>query len=784
MAHGVGGRVEDARFLMGVGRYVDDYAPRGLCHSVMLVSPHAHALIRHIDTSEAEGSAGVICVLTGADVVREKLGGIPPALMPEDFGLPAGYRTIRPLLAVDRVRFVGDSVAMVVAETRAQALDAVELITVDYEPLPAVVTVEDAVRDGAPDVWTERPGNVSFTLSVGDQRVAASGLARARHVVALRLENNRVSPSPIEPRGCVAEYDPADQRFTLRTCSQTAHGARDFLARHILRVAVAKIRVISPDVGGSFGLKGLPFPEECLALMAARRCGRPVKWIASRSESFTTDTHGRDQVVECRMGLDANGKILAIEAHALQNYGAYAFGGAFTALRYSLRYATSVYDVDAVFMTIKAVFTHTAPLATYRGPGRAEANYMVERLLDRAAREMRIEPAEIRRRNYIPPEKMPYKTLTGSVYDSGEFERLSRECLELSDWDGFPERQRRSADRGLLRGHSIASYIEHAGNLNERMEIRFDPDGEASVVAGTHSHGQGHETVFAQLVAQWLGVPHETVHFVQGDTDRVLFGGGSYAARSSLVGGNALRVAADTIIAKGKKMAAHLLEAAVDDIEFDNGRFVVAGTDRSLPMPEVAKAFYRRTGAPSEFGLGLEASAAWSGDTPNYPNGCHVCEVEVDPESGDVRIDRYAIVDDAGVVLNPMICEGQIHGGVAQGIGQALFEHVVYDRVTGQLVSGSFQDYALPRADNVPHFEARFSGVPCATNPLGVKGVGECGTTGAPPAVINAILDALAPLGVDHIDMPATPHRVWQAIRAARRMHGSPTPIHELTEAS
>lgn len=763
-------RVEDRRFLTGRGRFVDDIDLPRQAWGAGVLSPHPHARIKGIDAAAARKLPGVLCVLTGEELAADGLGGIPPLFLPEDMGGPKGYRTFRPLLAGDKVRHVGDCVAFIVAETAAQSREAAERVEVEYEPLEAVVNVEDAVAEGAPRVWDEAAGNIAFPVMMGSKEATDAAFARAKHRVSLRLENNRLSANAMEPRGCIGDYDDSDQTYTLYTSTQNPHGLRSVMAQQVFKLPETKFRVVANDVGGGFGMKGSPYPEEGLVLWASRRLGRPVKWIANRGESLLTDNHGRDQVVRGEMALDENGKILAIRATALHAVGAYISGAAAVPVVFSLKLVPNVYDVPAVHVASRAVFTHTVPTTPYRGAGRPEAVYLTERLLERAAREIGIDPVEIRRRNFIQPEAMPYATPTGFTYDSGEFPRLMARCLELADWSGFEARRAQASRSGRLRGRAITYYIEDCGVFNDRMDLRFDPSGMLTIVAGTFSHGQGHATTFAQLVSEWLGLPFENIRYVQGDTEQVPFGRGTYASRSSMIGGSALRAAADVIIEKAKPMAAHLMEAASGDIEFREGRFHIIGTDRSIGMVEVARAFYRPAGLPKHFGVGLDGSGTFGADPPNFPNGAHACEVEVDADTGVVTIDRYAVVDDVGVVINPMICEGQIDGGIAQGLGQALLESVVYDRESGQLLSGNLIDYAMPRSDDMAmHHAAAFIEVPCRTNPIGVKGVGEAGCVAAPPVVINAILDALAPLGVTHIDMPATPQRVWQAIAAARR---------------
>jgi carbon-monoxide dehydrogenase large subunit len=688
-------------------------------------------------------------------------------------GGPKGYRTFKPLLAGDKARHVGERIAFVVAETQAQAREAAELVAVDWEPLPAVVNVEDAVKDGAPRIWEEWTSNVAFPLMIGNKQATDAAFAAAKHVVSLRLENNRLSANTLEPRGAIGDYSPADESYTLYTSTQNPHGVRQVLCQAVFKMPETKLRVVAYDVGGGFGMKGDTYPEEGLVLWASRRLGRPVKWTATRGESMAGDDHGRDQVVTCEMALDENGKILAIRSQALHAVGAYVTGAGVVPPLYSLKLVPNVYAVPAVHVATRAIFTNTTPTGPYRGAGRPEAVYITERLLDLAARKLELDPVEIRRRNYIAPGAMPYATPTGFVYDSGEFARLTDKCLDLADWRGYAARKAATEKKGRLRGRGMIYYIEDCGVFNDRMELRFDPSGMVTIVAGTFSHGQGHATTYAQMVAEWLGVPFENIRFVQGDTDQVPFGRGTYASRSVMLGGNALKMAADAVIEKARPMAAQLLEASAGDLSFADGRFQIAGTDRSIALVDVAKAFYRPVGLPKEFGIGLEASGAWATEPSNFPNGCHVCEVEVDPETGVVTIDRYAVVDDVGRIVNPLICEGQIQGALAQGIGQALLEAVAYDAGSGQLLSGSFTDYTMPRADDLPAFDLDFIEVPCKTNPIGVKGVGEAGSVGAPPTVMNAILDALRPLGVEHLDMPATPRRVWEAIRAAKGKHAA-----------
>jgi carbon-monoxide dehydrogenase large subunit len=744
-----------------------------MLHGAVLHSPHAHARIKKIDTSKAKAAPGVLLVLTGTDVAADKLGAYTAAMMPEDIGAPKGHRTHLPALQSETVRFVGDRVAFVVAETEAQARDAADLVEVDYEPLPAVGQLEEAAKDGAPKVWADNPnGNLAFVLAFGDEKATDAAFAKAKYVVKLRTVNNRVTPVSMEPRTSIGDYNAADDHFTLYTSSQNPHGVREEMAG-LLHVSENQLRVVAPDVGGGFGLKGGSFPDDVLVLWASKRLRRPVKWVATRSESMMTDHTGRDLISDGEIALDEKGKILAIRSQSLFQIGAYFVGPGMVSGLFSLRFIPEAYDVQTIHIVCRGIFTNTPQAGPYRGAGRPEAAYFTERLIEHAAREIGMDVAEIRRVNLIAPDKFPYNTPTLYTYDSGEFARLLDKCVEMADWKGYAKRKKESEKNGKLRGRSVCYYIEFGGIFNDRMDIRFDPGGAVTILGGTHSHGQGHATVFAQCVHEWLGVPFEQIRYVQGDTAQVGFGRGTYGARSAVVGGSALRRAADGIIDKAKPLAAAMMEADAGDIEFADGNFKVAGTDKAIPLTEVAKASFAPMGPFTKFGIGLEATGSHSPEPPSHPNGAHAVEVEVDPETGEVTVDRYVMVDDLGQVLNPMIVNGQQHGGVAQGIGQALYEHAVYDAGSAQLVTGSFMDYVMPRADMLPNFEIALEEVPCKTNPIGVKGIGESGTIGAPPVVINALIDALSPLGIDRIDMPATPGRVWQAIRKANGARAS-----------
>lgn len=764
------GRLEDRRFLTGAGRYVDDIVLGRQCHMALVLSPYAHATIGEIDAEEALAMPGVLAVLTGQDVLADGLGPVPPFFMPALWGGPEGYGTLRPILATDKVRCVGDRVAVVIAETRDEARLAAEAVEVDYDPLPVVTDARAALAEGAPQLWDDcETGNLSCKIEMGDRDATAEAFARADHVARCELKSPRVAPSPLEPRGCIGAYDRAEDRYTLYTSSQDPHGFRTVIARNVLKIAESRIRVVSPDVGGGFGLKAHMHPEDALVLWASRRVGRPVKWIATRSESLLTDTQGRGQDVEGEIAFTAEGRVLAVRATAWHNMGAYFWGTATPPIFFSLQLVPNVYDIGAVDLTTHAVFTNIAPMSVYRGAGRPEATFLVERLMDEAAATLGMDAARFRRINAIKAGAMPYTTATGMVYDSGDFDGMISSCAAAADWEGYAARAEATKGRGQVRGRSLISYVEIAGVMNERMEIRFEPDGTLTILAGTHAHGQGHATVFSQMVADWLSVPVDSIRYVQGDTDKVLIGRGTFAARSSMLGGTALLRARDALIDRASDMAALVLEADKADILFEDGVLKVRDTNKALPLTEAAKLFYIPAGPANALGLGLSGagtSAGKPGAAPNFPNGCMVCEVEVTPETGALRIDRFVAFDDAGRVLNHMICEGQIHGGIAQGLGQALLEEVTYD-TEGQLTSGSFMDYCLPRAEHMPEIDSELMEIPCTTNPLGVKGIGESGAIGAPAAIVNAVLDAVRPLGVTALDMPVTQPRLWAALRAA-----------------
>lgn len=760
-------RTEDPRFLTGRGVFVDDIQLPRQTYGAIVYSPHAHADIKAIDTAAAEAALGVLCVLTGADVEADGLGGYVAALMPEDIGGPPGYRSHRPILVRDRVRHVGDRVALVIAENLDQALDGADLVQVDYEELPAVINVTEAVAEDAPQIWDEAPGNLCFPFMMGDAEAAEKAIASAHFVAKVAIYNNRMTTNSMEMRGAIGDYNRAMEEYTLYTSTQNPHGVRQEVAGHILNISESKLRVIARDVGGGFGLKGGVYPEEALVVWAAGKVERPVKWVPSRSEAMLADDDARDQTLTAELAVDKDGKILALRWQALNNIGAYIVGAGAVSVMFSVAMSQAVYKIPVLLVAAKAIFTNTPPTTPYRGAGRPECTYTIERLMDAAARGLGMAQTEIRRVNFIQPGDMPFATHTHQNYDTGEFEAAMDQCLAAADWDGFGGRRDASEKQGMKRGIGLSYYIDNTGIFNDRMEMRFDPSGSLTIVAGTFSHGQGHETAYAQMASDWLGVPFDQIKLVQGDTAAVSFGRGSYASRSAHVGGSALKAAADQLIENGKKFAGFMLEAAESDLEFADGMYQVTGTDKKVPMTEVAKFAYIPAGPPADLGTGLEGVGNFSGNQASYPNGCHIAEVEIDTDTGKVTLDRFVAVDDMGNIINPLLAEGQIHGGIAQGVGQALMEDMIYDQESGQLISGSFMDYCMPRADDVPSFEVGMHPVPSTTNPLGVKGAGEGGTVGATPTVINAIVDALASAGVTDLPLPATPERVWQAIAAA-----------------
>ncbi len=752
-------RLEDERFLTGRGRFVGDLLPPRAAFAHVVRSPHAHARIVGVDTMETRGAPGVLLVLTGEDVVGERLGGLPCEAFP---ALPHGsphHRPLQPILALGKVRHVGEPVALIVAETAAQAADAAERLAVEYEPLPAV-TLPDALAPTAPKVWDEAQGNVCFELERGDRDAVARAFASAAHVTRLLVTYPRACANPIEPRAALAV--PEEGRYTLYSSLQTPHQARSVLAA-ALDLQELDLRVVAPDVGGAFGMKSHAYPEDALVLWAARKLERPVKWTAERRESMASDMHGRHQITEAELALDTQGRALALRVRVAIDVGAYLGYSAGVAPQNAAISYTNTSDVPLIHALVRATFTNTCMVGPYRGTAKPEATFVTERLMDKAAREIGIDLHEMRRRNFIPPTAFPYRTPGGYVFDCGEFAAVLDKALALADWPGFPARRAESEARGLRRGIGLAMHCQRAGSQNERMEIRVAQDGAVALHVGTLATGQGHETVFAQMVSQWLGVPLASVRVFQGDTDKVLFGRGTFAQRSMNAGGSALKLAAEEVVRKGRAFAAWMMEAALDDVEFASGRFRIKGTDRTVSFAEVARRAYTPVGIPPELGVGLDGVGAHAGPN-NFPNGCMIAEVEVDPETGKLDVVRITAVDDVGAVINPLILEGQLHGSIAQGLGQALLEDAVYERESGQLLAGTFMDYAMPRAEDVPDIRSDVHLVPTRTNLLGVKGGSEAGNVGVPPAVVHALLDALSPWGVTDVPLPATPERIWRLI--------------------
>ncbi len=772
-------RREDARFLTGRGQYTDDISLPGQTYGVFLRSPHAHARIKGLDSAAAAKAPGVLAIFTGEHF--KAVGGLPCGWQINNSSDGSPMKEPRhPILADGKVRYVGDRVALVVAQTQAQAKAAAALIEVDYEVLDAVVDAAEAGTAKAA-VHDEAPGNACYTWAIGDGEGTDAAIQGAAHVTRLSFRNNRLIPNAIEPRAANASWNAATDEYTLYVANQNPHVERLLMCAFVLGIPEHKMRVVAPDVGGGFGSKIFLYGEETALVWASKQVGRPIKWTAERAESFLSDAHGRDHVSVAELAMDKDGKFLALRVHTTANLGAYL--STFSTAVPTILYATLLagqYATPRIHCTVKAVFTNTAPVDAYRGAGRPEASYLIERIVETAAKEMKLDPAEIRRRNYI--RSFPYATPVGLTYDTGDYEATLNRAIELADVKGFAARRAASEARGLKRGLGYSAYIEACGiapssiagalgaraGLFEAGEVRVHPTGKVTVFTGSHSHGQGHETTFAQVVADRLGIPMEDVSIEHGDTGKTLFGMGTYGSRSLAVGGTAIVKALDKVIAKGKKIAAHLMEAADTDVVFEGGQFKVAGTDKAVPFAQVSLTAYVPHNFPHDkLEPGLNENAFYDPSNFTYPAGTYVCEVELDPATGVVRIERMTACDDFGNVINPMIVEGQVHGGLAQGIGQALLEHGVYDKDSGQLLTGSYMDYAMPRADDLPSFTVETAkGTPCTHNPLGVKGCGEAGAIGSPPAVINAICDAL---GVKDIPMPATPFTVWTAAQAAGR---------------
>jgi carbon-monoxide dehydrogenase large subunit len=772
-------RKEDQRFVTGHGRYTDDLKRPGQTYAYFLRATVAHGKIRKLDTAKARKMPGVLGVFTGPDIAADKVGGpICGWMIHSKDGTPMRAAP-HPTMALDTVRYVGDHIALVVAETYAQARDAAEAIEIDIQALPIVTDAAQAQNAGAPQLHAEAPHNRVFAWHLGDKAQTDAAFAKASHKVSLKLTNNRLVPNAMEPRAAIGEYDPGADHYTLHTTSQNPHVARLVLSAFVGLAPENKLRVIAPDVGGGFGSKIFIYPEEIAVAWASKRVDRPVKWTAGRDEAFLGDAHGRDHHTQAELALDATGKILGLRVSTIANLGAYLSTFASSVPTYL--YGTLLsgqYAIPAIYCEVDAVYTNTAPVDAYRGAGRPEATYVVERLVEEAARQLKIDPVDLRRRNFV--KTFPHQTPVIMTYDVGDYDASLSEALKRIDYAGFPARRAAAKGTGKLRGIGFSTYIEACGlapsaavgslgagvGLWESAEVRVNPTGSVEVLTGSHSHGQGHETTFAQVVADRLGIGMDKVEIVHGDTDKVQFGMGTYGSRSAAVGLSAIVKALDKIEEKARKIAAHVLEAAPADIVFEKGEFRVTGTDRKLTFAETAlNAYVAHKFPTSEIEPGLKETAFYDPVNFTFPAGCHVCEVEIDPDTGVTHIVNFVAVDDFGKVINPMIVEGQVHGGIAQGIGQALLEHGVYDPETGQLLTGSFMDYTMPRADDLPRYDVGLTETPCPNNPLGVKGCGEAGAIAAPAAVMNAVTDAL---GVKEFDMPATPLRVWRAIHGTK----------------
>ncbi len=771
-------RKEDLRFLTGAGRYTDDVVLQAQSHAVFVRSPHAHANVKAVDISDAEQMPGVIGIFSGKDI-DGKMGGLPCGwLINNPDGTPM-KEPPHPILAIGKVRYVGDQVAMVVAETVQQARDAAEAVVVVYEELQPVVSLQAAVARKGPAIHEAAPDNQCYKWTLGDKAQVDAAFDKAAHVTKLDLVNNRLIPNAIEPRAAIGSYDRSSEEYTLYVSNQNPHVERLLMTAFVLSLPEHKVRVIAPDVGGGFGSKIYLYAEDVALTWASKQLNRSIKWTAERSESFLTDAHGRDHQSHAEMAMDKDGKFLALRVHTDANLGAYlsTFSTAVPTILYGTLLAGQ-YTTPQIYVEVDAWFTNTAPVDAYRGAGRPEATYLLERLVTRCAWELGVAQDEIRRRNFIT--SFPYQTPVALQYDTGDFPTLLKRGNELAEVSSFDTRKAASEKNGKLRGIGYSTYIEACGlapsnvagalgaraGLFEAGEVRVHPTGSVTVFTGSHSHGQGHETTFAQIVAARLGIPVDNVAIVHGDTGRVPFGMGTYGSRSLSVGGTAIMKALDKIEAKAKKIAAHLMEASDADIEFANGEFTVKGTDKKIPFAQVSLTAYVPHNYPlDKLEPGLNETAFYDPTNFTYPSGCYICEVEIDKGTGETTVDRFTAVDDFGTIINPMIVEGQVHGGVVQGIGQALMENCVYDNETGQLLTGSMMDYAMPRAEDFPNFKLDTISTPCTHNPIGAKGCGEAGAIGSPPAVINAVLDALKPMGVIDFDMPASPHRVWEAMQ-------------------
>lgn len=762
------GRKEDRTLLQGRGRYTDDLNLPNQAYAAVVRSDYAHGEIRSISTEDAAAMPGVLGIFTGADMAAAGCQPMPDGVSVTNHdGSPMRWSAWRAMPA-DRVRHVGEPIAFVVAETARQARDAAEAVFADIDPLPAVTEADEAMKSGAPRIHPDIPGNLAVHYRTGDSDKVAAAFAAAAHTTRLEIANNRIIVNPMEPRSALGDYDSASSRFTLSTGTQGVFVTRG-QAAVALGVAPDRLRVLTARVGGSFGMKAHPFPEDICVLFAARELGRPVKWTDTRSNSFVSDSHGRAHEMTAELALDSDGRFLAIRISGRGNVGAYLTqGGIIPATINITKNTSSVYRTPLIEVDTKCVYTNTTPVGAYRGNGRPEANYYIERLIDTAAAEMGIEPVELRRRNHIRNDEMPYSTASGLTYDSGNFPRILDEVIRLSDYDGYEKRRAESQARGKLRGRGVGQFLEVTGIPNGEMGgIRFEPDGSVTIVTGTMDNGQGHSSTYAQVVVSTLGIPFEKIRLLQGDSDELVTGAGSGGSRSLMASGTAFVKASAKVIEQGKVAASYVLEAAVSDIQFERGEFSIVGTNRKIGILELAATLKTRAGLPSDAPRTLDAEVVFNEGLSTFPNGCHVAEVEIDPDTGVAEVVRYTTADDFGNIVNPTLVEGQLHGGIAQGIGQALHERVVYDD-TGQLLSGSFMDYALPRASDMPDFGLANFPDPARTNPLGVKGCGEAGCSGALCSVMNAVVNALAPVGIRHINMPATPERIWNAIEAAK----------------
>ncbi len=764
-------RIEDAALLKGEGRYIDDLQLPNAAHAYFLRSPYVHADIASIDTSEAAASPGVLAVYMSTDLRAAGIGPMRPVVNPRNRdGSPATVIG-RPVLAEGRVRFAGEAVAMVVAATAMQARDAAERIVVDYAERAHTLDPRQALEEDAPTLHEDAKSNVAIDWEGGDRGATGAAFARAAHITRLVLVQNRVSAAPIEPRGAAGEFDAATGRYTLHTPTQGSRNIQDGIASTGIVADPLALRVLTPDVGGSFGMKISPYPEQVAVLFAARQLGRPVTWFADRSESFLADSAGRDYTFLGELALDAAGRFLGVRGRIFANTGAYTSSSAIAIPTIGgSRCITGVYEVPCFHLETKVAFTNTVPVASYRGAGKPEFIYFIERLVDAAARETGRDRVELRRLNMVRPESMPYTAPTGLVFDSGDFQKNLDDALALTNHAGFEERRREAAGRGRLLGYGMSVYQEPDGYYDSHVRLAFDKSGTLTVATSAQANGQGHVTTFMQIASQQLGLDVTGIRIVQGDSDRTGVASGTGGSRETTVTGTAMVRAAKVIVEKGRRIAGHLLEAPATDIEFEvsdeGGLFRISGTDRRISIVEVAKAAHSAD-LPLDIGTGLEASDRYEAPTYSFPSGCHICEIEIDSETGQVMIKGYAVVNDFGVVVNPLLLEGQVHGGVTQGIGQALMEELVHDPSSGQLLTGSFMDYGLPRADDVPMFGWARNEVPCKTNPLGVKGCGESGVTASLAAVMSGVLDALAPRGITHLDMPATQERIWRALQAA-----------------